>query len=168
MTLAVAGLACTRYVGLAEGALVAFATAGILMLRRGQLLHAALLLGFAASTKQEGGMLLIATVIALLLTRRWRDAVRLWPAFVIVMPWWMTTLVMGLKSDLAVPGALPRVVVHLSQGGEIVGLLATFAADPVLWILVIIAMSFAFRRDEAPYILILVVQLAALISAALS
>jgi hypothetical protein len=108
---------------------------------------------------------LIATVIALVVTRRWRDAVRLWPAFALVVPWWITTLVMGLKSDLAVPGAFHRAVVHLSDSGTMIQLLGTYAGDPLLWVLVIAAIVFAFRRDEAPYILILVVQFTALISA---
>jgi hypothetical protein len=165
ITFAVAGLACTRYVGLAEGALAAFATAGILMLRRGESLHAALLLGLAASTKQEGGMLLVTTVIALLLARRWRDAIRLWPAFVIAAPWWITAATMGLRSDLAVPGALHRAAAHMSSIGEIVHLLATWTADPILWLLIAAAILVALRREEAPYLVIVIVQFAGLIAA---
>jgi len=165
ITFAIAGLACTRYVGLAEGVLVAFATAAILMLRRRQLLHAALLLGFAASTKQEGVMLLISTVIVLVVVRRWRDAVRLWPAFLIAAPWWITTIVVGLKSDLAVPGALHRAITHLADPGSIIYLLATFTGDPVLWALIALAILIAIRREEAPYLLIVIVQFAVLVGA---
>jgi hypothetical protein len=165
ITFAVTGLACTRYVGLAEGALVAFATAAILMLRRGQWLHAALLFGLAASTKQEGAILLACAVMALVIVRRWRDAVRLWPAFVIAAPWWITTFTRGLKSDFAAPGALQRAAAHLAQSGYMVRTLVEQTPDLLLWALIIASIAVAFRRAEGAYLLIIALQFAALVAA---
>ncbi|HKO57712.1 MAG TPA: hypothetical protein VJ276_17730, partial [Thermoanaerobaculia bacterium] len=51
VALAVAPTAVTRYVGLAEGPLIAYGTAGLLFARCGGMTHAAILLGFAALSK---------------------------------------------------------------------------------------------------------------------
>ena len=162
---AIAGLACTRYVGLAEGAFVAYATAAILMLRRRSLLHAALLFGFAASTKQEGALLLLCAIVALALVRRWREAVRLWPAFVIAAPWWIVTALRGLKSDLAVPGALHRAAIHLGEFGDFVRTLGQQTPDVLFWLVIVVSIAVAFRREETPYVLLIVLQFAALLAA---
>src|SRR5205085_4995390 len=87
-------IAASRWVGLAEGPLIAFGSAGVLFVRsalrsgpRTDWLHAALLLGLAANVKNEGIALLVAVVIALLLLRRFRAVARLWPAVAIAAPW---------------------------------------------------------------------------------
>ena len=168
ITLAIAGLACTRYVGLAEGALVAFATAAMLMLRRGEVTHAALLFGLAASTKQEGALFLVCALIALVIARRWRDAIRLWPAFLIAVPWWIVAAARGLKSDLAVPGAMHRAAVHLAQWSYFVSTLGEQTPDLIFWLLVLASIVIALRRDEVPWVLIVVLQIAALLMAYLT
>src|SRR5207248_1695527 len=73
LTLLVAALGFSRYIGLAEGALIAFGGAGVLFMRRALLdddaaawRHGALMLGFAANCKNEGLALLVAVTIALL------------------------------------------------------------------------------------------------------
>lgn len=171
ITLAVTGLACTRYIGMAEGALVAFGTAAILFLRSGELAHAALLFGLAASSKQEGVTLLLAVVAALIIARRWRDAVRLWPAFVLAAPWWIIALAYGLRSDLATSGMLQRAIARLGNAEVFVSLLVRWAPDAVLWLLVFAAVLVAHaadRRREAPYLLILVLQFDAMLFAYLT
>jgi hypothetical protein len=162
---AIAGLACTRYIGLAEGAFVAYATAAILMLRRRAILLAALLFGFAASTKQEGALLLLCAIVALAIVRRWRDAIRLWPAFVIAAPWWIVTALRGLTSDLAVPGALHRAAIHLGQFGYFARTLGEQTPNVIFWLLIVASIAIAFRREETPYVVIVVLQFAALIAA---
>jgi len=161
ITLAIAGLACTRYVGMAEGALVAFGTAAILLLRNQQVIHAALLLGLAASTKQEGVTLLIAVVIALIVSGRARDAVRLWPAVVIAAPWWIVAAIHGLGSDLLAHGMFHRAAARLSDFDEFTLFLYGSTPDRLLWLLILISLIVVNRRRDAPYLLILILQLAA-------
>jgi hypothetical protein len=165
VTLAIAGLACTRYVGMAEGALVAFGTAAILLLRNQQLMHAALLLGFAATAKQEGVTLLIAVVIALIVAGRARDAARLWPAVVIAAPWWIFGAIRSLGSDLLAQGMLQRAAARLHHFDELVVLLYGSTPDRLLWLLLLAGLLVANRRRDAPYLLILILQLAAFLVA---
>jgi hypothetical protein len=171
ITLALAGLACTRYVGLAEGALVAFGTAAILFLRNGEMVHASLLFGLAASTKQEGVTLLMAAAIALLLAGRVRDAIRLWPAFAIAAPWWILAAVHGVRSDLLAGGMLHRAAMRLSDIGQFAAMLLQWTPDAALWLAMlagILIARAAERRREAPWLLILILQFAAMLFAYLT
>src|SRR5262249_54537321 len=86
IALAVVGLAASRYPGLAEGPVIAYGAAGVLLLRRALVFddaagwrHGAVLLGLAANVKNEGLALLVAVAGALLILRR--NVFRLWPAF---------------------------------------------------------------------------------------
>src|SRR5438128_6040793 len=106
VTLAAATIAVNRYVGMAEGPLIAFGSAGVLYIR-GALqskkpsdwLHGALLLGLAANVKNEGLALLIAVLIALLVVRA-REAWRLWPAAVLAAPWLILRATNALATDI--------------------------------------------------------------------
>ncbi len=80
-------------VGMAEGPLIAFAGCGVLLMRAALLTdnpaaarHAALLLGLAASVKNEGFALLGAVALTLAAMRP-RLLPRLWPAVVLAAPW---------------------------------------------------------------------------------
>jgi len=171
IALVIAGLACTRYVGLAEGAFVAFGTAAILFLRNARFVHAALLFGLAASTKQEGVTLLMAAVLALVLAGRARDALRLWPAFAIAAPWWIFALAHRLQSDLLASGILERAHARLARFGDFASLMSRWTPDVTLWLLVpaaILVARASDRRREAPYLLILVLQSAAMVFAYLT
>jgi hypothetical protein len=168
IALVIAGLACTRYVGLAEGAFVAFGTAAILFLRNARFVHAALLFGLGASTKQEGVTLLIAAVLALILAGRARDAIRLWPAFAIAAPWWIFALAHRLQSDLLASGMLERAHARLARFGDLASLMSRWTPEVTLWLLVLAAILVARasdRRRQAPYLLILVLQFAAMLFA---
>ena len=79
VTLAMVPLAAVPWIGIGEGPFVAYATAGLLLMRRNATI-AAVMLGLAASTKNEGLALIVAAAIALLICRRTKDIVRLWPA----------------------------------------------------------------------------------------
>ena len=106
--LVVAGSAVSPWIGLAEGRLVSLGTAGLLLVRRSLLdddrallVPAAVLLGLAASTKNEGLVWLsVAFAICLGVSRRWRFAVAMLPGFLLVLPWAMTVSLLGLESYL--------------------------------------------------------------------
>lgn len=102
--LAVAGVAASPWVGMAEAPLVAFGATGLLMLREGRMPLGAVLLGLAAWTKNEGLSLIVAAAVGLLLVRRGRDILRLWPALLLPAPWLMLRVIHGLSGDL-LPGA---------------------------------------------------------------
>ncbi|MGZ7030715.1 MAG: hypothetical protein ACXVIJ_01985, partial [Thermoanaerobaculia bacterium] len=165
ITLAITGLACTRYVGMAEGAFVAFATAAILLLRQQKLVHAAMLLGFAASTKQEGVTLLIAVVIALAVAGRIREVVRLWPALAIAAPWWILAAIHGLRSDLLTHGMMQRAAAHWSNLDDLAMFLYGSTPDRLLWLLLLVSLLVAKRRRDPIYVMILILQFAALLAA---
>src|SRR5207244_2192017 len=93
LTFALASIATSRYVGLAEGALIAFGGAGVLFardaLRRDDAAswrHAAILLGLAANCKNEGLALVVAVTIAVAVLRL-KKVLALWPAFALAAPW---------------------------------------------------------------------------------
>ncbi|MEO8380025.1 MAG: hypothetical protein ABI779_10220 [Acidobacteriota bacterium] len=86
-TLAVAGVAATHWVGMAEAPMIAFGGAGLLSVREGKLPLGAVLLGLAACAKNEGLALIVAAGLALVCMGRVRDAFRLWPAALVVAPW---------------------------------------------------------------------------------
>ena len=87
IAIALIPFAATPWIGLAEGPFIAYATAALLLIRRGDLTLGAILLGLAASTKNEGLTLIAAAAIGLLCAGRKRDVVRLWPAVLIPLPW---------------------------------------------------------------------------------
>ncbi|MBV9496250.1 MAG: hypothetical protein JOZ54_18520 [Acidobacteria bacterium] len=134
VTLAIAARSVSRYVGMAEGPLVAYGTAGLLFARCGGMTNAAILLGFAASTKNEGLTLFAAVVVALLVERRARDVLRLWPAVAIAAPWLLMRAVHGLGTDLAAGSPFERLVRHLGETSIIVGDLAESFPDGWLWL----------------------------------
>jgi hypothetical protein len=130
---AVAALACSQYVGLAEVPLIAFGTAGLLVARHDPR-TAAVLLGFAASTKNEGLTLLIAAVILF---------PRLWPAFLIAAPWLVIGWVANLPSDLLAGSPFSRIVRAWP-----VELLSAKLDKPLCWLAILAALPLAFRREK--------------------
>jgi len=133
VTLTIASTAASRYVGMAEGPLIAFGGAGVLFMRRAlmhddaiALRHAALLLGFAASCKNEGLALLVAVAIV---SRR----VRLWPAVAIIAPWLLLRAVHTLPTDLAAGPVGARLLAHLRDPLPIVSGLVKGLVDWWLW-----------------------------------
>jgi hypothetical protein len=134
VALAVTPTAVTRYVGLAEGPLIAYGTAGLLFARCGGMTHAAILLGFAALSKNEGLTLLVAVVIALLAERRARDVLRLWPALAIPAPWLLLRAVHHLGTDLASGSPVARAAAHAREASIIIGYLADYFPDRWLWL----------------------------------
>ncbi|HEX3108596.1 MAG TPA: hypothetical protein VHU41_05845 [Thermoanaerobaculia bacterium] len=162
-TLAIAPLAMSPWIGIAEAPLIAFGTAGILLARRHDMTAAAFLLGCAAMTKNEGLALLVAVAIGLLAARRGRDVWRLWPAVAIAMPWLIARAIYTLPTDIVAGPVLTRALARLRAPGELATLLLEHtAAQAVFWIGIAAAFIVTARllRAEAFALVTAFVQLA--------
>jgi hypothetical protein len=172
LTLAVASLSLSRYVGLAEGALIAFGVAGVLFVRAALAnddaaawRHGALMLGFAANCKNEGMALLVAVTIALFMVtwRRNRAAVlRLWPAYALPAPWLLLRATHELPTDIASGSAVSRLLARLPHLHQILAFLASHLYDPWFWVAIlagILVAPAAARRREHFILLLTAIQL---------
>jgi hypothetical protein len=168
-TLACAATAGSRYVGLAEGALIAFGGAGVLMVRaaiidddEAAMRHGALLLGFAASCKNEGVAMLVAVAIALtFVARKW--LLRLWPSVIVIAPWMLLRAFHHLPTDLVEGNVAARIATHLRDLGAIVLDLSRTLVDPLLWIALaagVLILPHVARRRERFVLLVVAIQLA--------
>lgn len=154
-TFALASLAMPPWIGMAEGPLVAWAAAGLLLLRRAlaqrEFHHyfpaAAVLLGLAAFTKNEGISFLVAVAIALLVARRSvRPLLHLWPAVIIVAPWMILRAVHGLATDLARGPFIERAVSHLARIDTLLEALQAHSAGFTLfWLGLLVAFALRLR-----------------------
>ena len=141
-TLAFVPFALSPWIGLAECAMVAYGTAGLLLLRRATVrdaLHGAIYLGFAANCKNEGLTLIAAAALALLVTNR-RMLIHLWPAVALAAPWSVLRYVHHLRNDL-VAGF------HLGDVAQTLAALAQQAVGkPLFWFGIALAFVIAPRR----------------------
>lgn len=158
LTFATAGVALSQYVGLADAPLIACGTAAILFIRRGMFFdeasafrHGAILLGLAASTKNEGLALIASVVIAMLIARasEWRDALRLWPAAVIPLPWIMARLAFHLQTDIARGSFVSRAIERIGDSAVIVASLLRSLPDPWLWLLMLVGIVLIPRATRS-------------------
>ena len=169
ITLAVATLATSRYVGLAEGPLIAFGAAAVLFLRRALLhddraawTHGAILLGLAANTKNEGIALAAAVGIAILILRP-RNTLRLWPAAAIALPWLALRATHALPTDIAEGSVLARVLHRAPFLLDISRFLWEHLHEPWFWVAIIAGIAIApavARKREAFVLLVTAIQLA--------
>jgi hypothetical protein len=145
-TFASTPVAMSRYVGLAEGALIAFAGAALLFLRRAFVKddaldwrHGALLLGLAANCKNEGMALIVAVAAGVVLAdrHRWRRALRLWPAIALAGPWLLMRATHALPTDIVSGNILDRLQQHLSDPGSIFLALDQLLFDRWTWIAIL-------------------------------
>ena len=147
IALAVLPFAACPWIGIAEGPLVAYAIAGLLLIRKGSVMPGAVMLGIAASTKNEGISFIVAVAFGLLLARRYRDVVKLWPAVVIALPWMLLRAVHRLPTDIAEGSIVTRVLAHLRDP---LPLLQAFVRYPVgkhlFWLGLLIALIVCFRE----------------------
>jgi hypothetical protein len=135
VTLALVPFAASPWIGLGEGPLVAYATAGLLLVRRGSLTAGAVMLGLAASTKNEGLMLVVAAALGLACARRARELPRLWPALAIPLPWLLLRRLHHLQTDITEGDVLARVLAHVREPRPLLDALArTSAGKPVFWL----------------------------------
>lgn len=145
VTLAAALFALSPQIGLGEGPLIAYGGAALLMIRRAirdddllALRHGAILLGLAGATKNEGVTLIVAAAIALLLvTRRWRYVVRLWPAVALVAPWIILVAIHALPSDLAAAGVPQRLAMRLHELPQLATAMARSLSNRIMWALLV-------------------------------
>ena len=152
ITFASTVFALSRFIGLAEGPLIAFAGAGVLFLRRAVLFdddaamrHGALLLGLAAATKNEGTALLVAVAIALALSKV-RLVIRLWPSFVIAAPWLIVRALHRFPTDLVRGAFLGRLIDRLGAIVPITAMLLRYLALRWMWLGILVALI-VVRRD---------------------
>jgi hypothetical protein len=151
---AISSLAVSRYVGLAEGALVAFVGAGVLFVRRALLAddrvawrHGAILLGLAACTKNEGLAMLASVAIAVAVIDV-RSVKRLWPAAAIALPWLVLRAVHDLPTDVVSGSLASRFAARAAQGGEIFGMLVADLHAPWFWVAILFGVLLIPRRRE--------------------
>lgn len=168
-TLAFLAAALSPWIGLAEGPLVAYGTAGLLFIRRGDIARGALYLGLAANCKNEGLTLIVAAAAGLVAAGMWRRVWRLWPAAAVAAPWLAARSLHGLHGDLLTPGVAARVAAHLHDAGAIVAaLLRTSVGRPLLWsgiaLALVIGAARLVRRERFLAVAV-VVQLAFFIAA---
>ncbi len=144
---AIAPLAVSRFVGLAEGALIAYGGAALLFLRRGDDRHGAILLGLAACTKNEGLALIVSAAIAVALIDVKR-VVRLWPVAAIAMPWLLLRALHHFPNEFVSGPLLARFAARLHESGMIVTLLLRHLYQPWLWAAILLGILFAWKRER--------------------
>jgi hypothetical protein len=190
LTLALAAIAVSIYIGLAEGALIAFGGAGVLFVRTALLdddvtawRHGALMLGFAANCKNEGLALLVAVTIAVAAVSwsrgravareddhaarpRNRAIVRLlhlWPAYALAAPWLLLRAMHALPTDIAGGSAASRLLARLPYALEILAFLAAQLYKPWFWVAILAGILIApatARMRERFVLFVTAVQLA--------
>ena len=154
VSFAITALAASQYVGLAEVPLIAFGTAGVVLMRRAVggdqalWIPSAIMLGFAANAKAEGLTLVLAAAVALVVCGRWRDVGRLWPAAVIAAPWMIARSLAGLSLYLTAGSPLERVAAHAGEWRTLAGLLLGAIEKPWCWIAIILALPLVLPRDR--------------------
>jgi len=149
LALLVAALGFSRYVGLAEGALIAFSGAGVLFVRAALLhdddvawRHGALMLGFAANCKNEGVALLGAVTIAIVATS-WSRLRKLTPAYALAVPWLILRAAHTLPTDIAEGSTVSRLLARLPYAHQILMFLAEQLYKPWFWIAILIGILLA-------------------------
>jgi hypothetical protein len=183
LTLALAASAVSRYIGLAEGALIAFGGAGVLFLRAAladddaaSWRNGALMLGFAANCKNEGMALLVAVTIALLAVSRSRGLVvsrllKLLPAYALALPWLLLRAAHTLPTDIVGGSALTRLLARLPHTHQILHYLAEKLYEPWFWVAILIGILIApaaARRREAFVLIVTAMQLVFYVTAYLT
>ena len=157
IALTLAGLGASWYVGTAETPLIALSVAALACLHAGETTDAAILLGLAASTKNEGVALLVAVLLAHAAAGawsaarrssgdRWTALVRLWPAAVLVLPWFLFRALHDLPTDLTTGRVTSRLAERLSALGPLLAELAAWTEKPALWTAIVVVAAFFWRR----------------------
>lgn len=158
-TLALSGVACSPWVGLADGPLVALSVSGLLLVSRGlrenatrAIVIGSLLVGASALTKNEGVTLVVAMIAASVWVNRRKWVSVSLPAIAVLSTWMAVRIVIGIPTDLLGGSFLDRVVERLSDPGRFVVVLATGRPEGIeLWIIAAIVIALApatFRRER--------------------
>lgn len=147
-TLALFGSAVSPWLGLAECAMVAYGTAGLLFVRRGlrsriaaDIARGAIYLGLAANSKNEGLALVVAAACALIVAGAWRKIGRLWPAVVVILPWQIARTLHHLHTDLMAGDMVSRAWERMTNVGPMLRAIAHDSlGQPLLWIGIAVAL----------------------------
>ena len=153
-TLILMPLLFSPYIGIAEGPLIAYATVGVLYVRRGvardshaEVVKGAVFLGLAAWTKNEGLSLIVVVAFALVVARKLRLLPALIPAGAIGLPWLVVHRMHGLTVDLAEGGAGERMLARLADPIPILSSLLGRTGMPLLfWSGIVLAVAIGFRK----------------------
>jgi hypothetical protein len=155
ITFACTVFALSRFIGLAEAPMIAFAGAGLLFVRRAivfddniAMRHGALLLGLAAATKNEGIALLVTVVVALAITR-WRLIPRLWPAAVVAGLWFAVRALHHFPTDLTRGSFFSRLFYRLGAIESIAAMLLQNLPLRWLWLAILLAVLVVPRELRA-------------------
>ncbi|MGZ8853400.1 MAG: hypothetical protein ACXW2X_08385, partial [Thermoanaerobaculia bacterium] len=148
MALAAAAFAFAPQIGLADGPLIAYSGAALLMIRRALLSddsallrNGAILLGLAGSTKNEGIALCVAVVIAMIASRvALRRVAQLWPAAVLIAPWLILRAAHAIPTDLAAGGAAARLTARLSALPQLATAMLETLSYRYLWGLLLLSL----------------------------
>jgi hypothetical protein len=147
IVLAIMPLAALPWIGIGDGPFVAYVTAALLLLRRGRDDIGAVLLGLAASTKNEGLALIAAVALALVAARRAREIIRLWPAVMIALPWLVLRSLHHIGNDVTSGGAVVRIFDHLRDPIPLLAALASSSSGrPLFWIGIAMAVVIGVPR----------------------
>lgn len=143
ITLAVTPAALSLWIGLAEPFLIGFATAGVLLVRRGlrdqslpSIRAGAAFLGCAVMTKDEGIAFLIAVAISMFIAarQRWRTLLQLWPTVAVPLPWLVIRERISTRSELFAGDVAARVFDRLLHPAEIFSTMWTSAVtNHIFW-----------------------------------
>lgn len=149
-------LACTPWIGLADGPFAAYVAVALLLLRRDVMqtaTAAAVLLGAAAFLKNEGLTLLISAAIAVLISapgrHRLRSFVKLWPGVAIASLWLLMRAWHGLANDVVSGSASARLLARIADPREIIHAFAQYSVGkPVFWSGIVLALLLCVRSAE--------------------
>lgn len=143
-TLAITGIAVSTWIGMAEGALIAYIGAAVLLVREGLrrddpalLRMGAVMAGLAACTKNEGLTFVVAMIVGAAVAARGRRRLllNLIPAIALPLPWLVTERVYGLHSYFQQGSLVDRVAGRIANPQEIFVALATNVPNrPLFWI----------------------------------
>lgn len=143
-TLGVASVALSQWLGIAEAPMIAFGAAGVLVIRRGDMTLGAVLLGCAAGTKNEGLALIVAAAVGLLVAKRARDVLRLWPAALLAAPWLVLRAIHTLPTDLASGPLLERSARNALE--VVFAICATTPDRPWFWLAIVAGLVLCIRE----------------------
>ena len=153
-------LAATPWIGIGDGPFIAYATSGLLLMRR-HMTAASVMLGLSAFTKNEGLALIVAAAIALIVARRLRDVVRLWPAVVIAVPWLICRLAFHLQSDIAAGGLLTRILERVRDPQAIAtAFISAPFGRPLFLVSLLLGLAIAWRQVDRFVLLAVAIQFA--------
>jgi hypothetical protein len=148
-TLAVSGVACSGWVGLGDGPLIALAAPGLLIMSRGfreassrAIVAGSVLLGLSGLAKNEGVSFVVAAIVVTLIfeRRRWLQVAL--PAAALVAPWLLARLAIAATTDVFEGGFAARVAERLSDPAGFVSTLAGGMFErPELWLILALLLA---------------------------